>query len=137
VSLLSAERYSDKFDHISSPLPELSESVIAVPFMISGLGAFAGLVAAVLAVRTRMKRGSRVERLQLKWLTVRFSAEAIEESPFPAEHRLMRRNIEAQNRWLVLSPGAEQIVASTGHAVEEDDPRLVIDAILDAVNEAR
>ena len=68
VSLLSAERYSDKFDHISSPLPELSESVVGFPFMISGLGALAGLVAAALAVRTRMKRASPVERLQLKWL---------------------------------------------------------------------
>jgi hypothetical protein len=55
VSLLSAERYSDKFDHIASPLPELSESVVGFPFMISGLGALAGLVAAALAVRTRMK----------------------------------------------------------------------------------
>jgi signal transduction histidine kinase len=68
VSLLSAERYSQKFDHISSPLPELSESVVGLPFMISGLGSLAGLVAAALAVRTRMKRASPVERLQLRWL---------------------------------------------------------------------
>ena len=59
VSLLSAERYSDKFEHISSPLPELSESVVGIPFMITGLGALAGLVAAALAVRTRMRRASR------------------------------------------------------------------------------
>jgi hypothetical protein len=50
------------------PLPELSESVVGLPFMISGLGALPGLVAAALAVRTRMKRASQVERLQLKWL---------------------------------------------------------------------
>src|SRR5215211_727204 len=68
VSLLSAERYSDKFAHVSSPLPELSESVVGLPFMISGLGSLAGLVAAALAVRTRMKRASPVQRLQLKWL---------------------------------------------------------------------
>src|SRR5215207_295368 len=68
LSLLSAERYSDKFAHVSSPLPELSESVVGLPFMISGLGSLAGLVAAALAVRTRMKRASLVERLQLRWL---------------------------------------------------------------------
>ena len=68
VSLLSAERYSEQFDHFSSPLPELSESVVGLPFMISGLGSLAGLVAAALAVRTRMKRASPVQRLQLKWL---------------------------------------------------------------------
>jgi signal transduction histidine kinase len=72
VSLLSAERYSEKFDHLSSPLPELSESVVGLPFMISGLGSLAGLVAAALAVRTRMKRASLVEHLQLRWLA--FSA---------------------------------------------------------------
>ena len=68
VSLLSAERYSEKFAHVSSPLPELSESVVGLPFLITGLGSLAGLVAAVLAVRTRMKRASPVERLQLRWL---------------------------------------------------------------------
>jgi hypothetical protein len=68
VSLLSAERYSERFDNVSSPLPELSESVAGLPFMISGLGSLAGLVAAALAVRTRMKRASPVERLQLRWL---------------------------------------------------------------------
>ena len=68
VSLLSAERYSEKFAHVSSPLPELSESVVGIPFMISGLGSLAGLVAAALAVRTRMKRASLVERLQLRSL---------------------------------------------------------------------
>jgi signal transduction histidine kinase len=69
VSLLSAERYSEKFDHVSSPLPELSEAVVGLPFMVFGLGALAGLVAAALALRVRMKRASLDERLQLKWLT--------------------------------------------------------------------
>jgi signal transduction histidine kinase len=68
VTLLAAERYSEKFDHVSSPLPELSESAVGLPFIITGLGSLAGLVAAALAVRTRMKRGSLVERLQLRWL---------------------------------------------------------------------
>jgi signal transduction histidine kinase len=68
VSLLAAERYSEKFDYVSSPLPELSEAVLGVPFVVFGLGALASLVAAALALRARMKRASLVERLQLKWL---------------------------------------------------------------------
>jgi signal transduction histidine kinase len=68
VSLLAAGRYSDKFEHVSSPLPELSEAVVGLPFAVSGLGALASLVAAALGLRTRMRRASRVERLQLKWL---------------------------------------------------------------------
>jgi pimeloyl-ACP methyl ester carboxylesterase len=79
----------------------------------------------------------RIGDVPVKIVTVKFSADAIRESPFPAEQRLMRRNIERQKGWLVLSPRAEQIVVTTGHAVEEDDPRLVIDTILDAVEEAR
>jgi pimeloyl-ACP methyl ester carboxylesterase len=79
----------------------------------------------------------RIGDIPVKVVTVKFSPEAIEESPFPAERELMRRNIERQKGWLALSPRAEQIVANTGHAVEEEDPQLVIDAILDAVKEAR
>ncbi len=44
-----------------------------------------------------------------------------------------RTNVEDQKGWLVLSPSAKQIVVTTGHAVEEVDPQLVIDAILDVV----
>jgi pimeloyl-ACP methyl ester carboxylesterase len=65
------------------------------------------------------------------------SAAAIKESPFPSERRGMRRNVENQKGWLVLSPRAKQIVVHTGHAVEEKDPDLVIDVILDVVKAAR
>jgi signal transduction histidine kinase len=68
VSLLGSERYSEEFRDVSSPLPKLPESVISIPFMISGLGALSALIAAALAVRTRTKRSSGVERLQMKWL---------------------------------------------------------------------
>ena len=51
------------------------------------------------------------------------------DSEFPGE----RTNVEDQKGWLVLSPSAKQIVVTTGHAVEEADPQLVIDAILDVV----
>jgi hypothetical protein len=70
-------------------------------------------------------------------VSVKFSAEAIDESPFPAERRAMQRNVERQQGWLVLSPHAKQVVVHTGHAVEEEKPDLVIDVILDVVKEAR
>ena len=35
-----------------------------------------------------------------------------------------------------LSPSAQQMVVHTGHAVEEEDPDLVIDAILDVYDQA-
>ena len=48
----------------------------------------------------------------------------------------MRRNVSDQKGWLVLSPRAKQMVVHTGHAVEEADPKLVIDAILDVAKAA-
>jgi len=54
-----------------------------------------------------------------------------------AESEADRSNVENQQGWLELSPRAEQVVVTTGHAVEEDDPDLVIDAILDVVSAAR
>ena len=79
----------------------------------------------------------RIGSVPVKVVTVKFSPEAIAESPFPSERKLMRRNVERQKGWLVLSPRAEQIIANTGHAVEEDDPELVTDVIVDSVKEAR
>ncbi|MBA3327222.1 MAG: alpha/beta hydrolase [Solirubrobacterales bacterium] len=65
------------------------------------------------------------------------SAAAIREAQFASEARGMRRNVEIQKGWLVLSPRAKQVVVRTGHAVEEEDPQLVIDTILDVVRAAR
>jgi pimeloyl-ACP methyl ester carboxylesterase len=48
-----------------------------------------------------------------------------------------RTNVEDQRGWLVLSPRAEQLVVTTGHAVEEADPQLVVDTVLDVVAAAR
>jgi pimeloyl-ACP methyl ester carboxylesterase len=79
----------------------------------------------------------RIGNIPVTILTVKFSAAAIAESPFPSERRAMRRNVQRQRGWLVLSPRAKQLVVNTGHAVEEDDPDLVIDAILDVVRAAR
>ena len=49
----------------------------------------------------------------------------------------LRRNVEFQQGWLVLSPRAKQVVVQTGHAVEEAEPQLVVDAILAVIREAR
>jgi hypothetical protein len=44
----------------------------------------------------------------------------------------MRRNVSDQKGSQVPSPRAKQMVVHTGHAVEEEeDPQLVIDAILE------
>jgi len=81
-------------------------------------------------------RRKRIGDIPLTVVSVKFSPAAIAESPFPTERALMRRNVERQKGWLVLSPRAKQIVAKTGHAVEEDDPQLVIDVIRDTVKDA-
>ena len=79
----------------------------------------------------------RIGDIPIRVITVRFAKEEIAASPFPEEQRLMRANVERQKGWLVLSPSAEQVVVETGHAVEEDDPQLVIDTILEVVKAAR
>lgn len=75
--------------------------------------------------------------IPVKLLTVSFSGADIAASPFPSEQAGMRNNVENQKGWLVLSPSAKQIVVDTGHAVEEEDPELVIDTILDVVKAAQ
>ena len=49
----------------------------------------------------------------------------------------MRSNVKDQRGWLILSPQAKQMVVHTGHAVEEADPTLVTNAILEIVRAAR
>ncbi len=68
VSFLASERFEDPYADVQSPLPPVSESIIGIPFAISGLGALAGLVGGVAAVVVRFRRSTGVERLQLKWL---------------------------------------------------------------------
>jgi signal transduction histidine kinase len=68
ISLLAAERFEEPFAGQPSPLPELSESVVGIPFMLSGLGALASLFGGALAMRTRLKRSAGIERLQFRWL---------------------------------------------------------------------
>jgi alpha/beta hydrolase fold len=79
----------------------------------------------------------RIGGIPVTVVSVDYSKADIAESPFPVERAAMRRNVERQRGWLVLSPRAEQIVVHTGHAVEEEDPELVIDVISDVVKSAR
>ena len=79
----------------------------------------------------------RIGDVPVKVITARPPAAAIRESPFRSERRAMRGNVDDQKGWLVLSPRAEQIVVDGGHAIEEEDPRLVIDAILATVAASR
>ena len=65
-----------------------------------------------------------------------YSNAEIAEAEFPEEKAGMKTNASDQRGWLVLSPSAKQMVVHTGHAVEEADPELVIDAILDVYNQA-
>jgi Alpha/beta hydrolase family len=79
----------------------------------------------------------RIGDIPITVVSVKYTAADIRSATFPSERAGMSRNIEDQRGWLVLSPRAEQIVVDTGHAVEEEDPELVIDVILDVVREAR
>ena len=79
----------------------------------------------------------RIGDIPVTIIAVKYSVAAIAESPFPSERRAMRHNVRRQRGWLALSPRAKLLAVRTGHAVEEDDPELVIDAVLDVVRAAR
>ena len=66
-----------------------------------------------------------------------YSDDEIEAATFPSERRGMRTNVQDQRGWLTLSPRAKQTIVHTGHAVEEADPELVINVILDVIKAAR
>ena len=66
-----------------------------------------------------------------------YSDDEIDAATFPSERRGMRTNVQDQRGWLILSPRAKQTIVHTGHAVEEADPELVINVILDVIRAAR
>ncbi|MGI8780326.1 MAG: sensor histidine kinase [Solirubrobacteraceae bacterium] len=68
VSLFEPGGFDGAFASVPSPLPALPESVASLVFAVSGTGALATLVAGVVAMRSRLRRSSGVERLQLRWL---------------------------------------------------------------------
>ena len=79
----------------------------------------------------------RIGDIPVTIISNEYSTAEIDGSPYPSEARGMRRNVSDQKGWLVLSPRAKQLVVHTGHAVEEQDPQLVIDAILSVARAAR
>lgn len=79
----------------------------------------------------------RIGDIPVTVISNEYAPEEIAAAEFPQERPLMRANVQRQRSWLVLSPRAEQLVVHTGHAVEEADPELVRNAILDVVKAAR
>ncbi len=79
----------------------------------------------------------RIGDIPVTVISNEYSPEEIAAAEFPEEAAGMQENVQAQRGWLVLSPRAEQVVVHTGHAVEEADPELVRNAILDVVDAAR
>ena len=79
----------------------------------------------------------RIGDIPLRVITADYPDTYIKEQPYPEWRKDMRHNVEGQKGWLVISPQAKQIVVHTGHVVEEEEPDVVIDAILDVVREAR
>jgi signal transduction histidine kinase len=68
-TLLRTEPYSEPFRAVTDrPLPQLADSVIDIPQALTSLGALAAIGGAVVAVRTRLRRSSGLERRQLRWL---------------------------------------------------------------------
>jgi signal transduction histidine kinase len=67
-ALLSPNQLDPPFEHIASPLPQLSEPAAGLTLLLALLGSMIGLVAAVLAVRTRYREAQGVSRQQIRWL---------------------------------------------------------------------
>ncbi len=67
-ALFSSDPLDPPFEHVARPLPELPEAILGPLFLVGFLGSFAGLVAAVIALRTRLRGGDTVVRQQVRWL---------------------------------------------------------------------
>jgi pimeloyl-ACP methyl ester carboxylesterase len=79
----------------------------------------------------------RIGNIPVRIITADYPGYYIEEQPYPEWREDMRHNVEGQEGWLVLSPQAKQIVVDTGHDVMEEEPEVVIEAIVDVLREAR
>ena len=79
----------------------------------------------------------RVGDIPVTVISNEYTPEQISSAEFPSERRGMRTNVKDQKGWLILSPQAKQEIVHTGHAVEEADPDLVTNAILDVIQAAR
>jgi pimeloyl-ACP methyl ester carboxylesterase len=80
---------------------------------------------------------TRIGGIPVTVMSNKYSADELAAAEYPSERQGMRTNVSDQRGWLVLSPSAKQVVVHTGHAIEESDPHVVLDAILDVVAAAR
>ena len=80
---------------------------------------------------------TRIGDIPVTVMSNEYSADEMAAAEYPSERQGMRTNVSAQRGWLALSPSAKQVVVHTGHAVEERDPGLVLDSILEVVAAAR
>ena len=87
------------------------------------------------AARQRIRK--RVGNIPVRVISADYPEEWIKQEPFPEVHPDMRRNVEDQKGWLVLSPQAKQIVVDTTHYVWDEQPEVMIEAIVDVLREAR
>jgi pimeloyl-ACP methyl ester carboxylesterase len=79
----------------------------------------------------------RIGDIPLRVITADYPDTYIKEQPYPEWRKDMRHNVEGQKGWLVASPQAKQIVVDTGHDVMDEQPEVVIEAIVDVLREAR
>jgi len=79
----------------------------------------------------------RIGDIPMRVISADYPEEWIKQEPFPEVHPDMRRNVEDQKGWLVASPQAKQIVVDTTHYVWDEQPEVMIEAILDVLREAR
>ena len=79
----------------------------------------------------------RVGDIPLTVISNEYTPGEIAAAGFASERHAMRTNVDQQRGWLRLSPQARQVIVHTGHAVEEVNPDLVTNAILDVVDAAR
>lgn len=80
---------------------------------------------------------ARIGDIPVTVMSNRYTADEIAAAQYASEREGMRSNVSDQRGWLVLSPRAKQVVVHTGHAIEERDPELVLNAILEVVAAAR
>ena len=80
---------------------------------------------------------TRIGDIPVTVMSNKYSADELAAAEYPSERQGMRTNVSDQRGWLVLSPSAKQLVVHTGHAIEESDPHVVLEAILDVVAAAR
>jgi signal transduction histidine kinase len=66
LGLFHADQLREPFDAFSSPLPELPRVIFLTVFPVVSLGLVASLLAAALAMRTRLRRATGTERRQIK-----------------------------------------------------------------------